>query len=745
MEKQNSSEQWFEIGKQYLELGWSIIPIGLDKKPLFPWKPFQEHRATPEELQQWCSNPSLKGFAVVTGKLSGVYVLDIDGGSNFDIESLPSTVHSRTGSGGHHYFFVFPKDEVLRNKGGFQEHTDTRGEGGYAILPPSIHPNGNTYEWISSPFQTPLAVIPDSLIEKLKSPHISVDTKNVSSESIFHGVKESKRNDSATRVIGKLLNRFNQEDWDSEALPLALGWNLRNDPPLSEKELLSTFNSIKQSALQEKDQNSKGSAAEKIVTLVLQSDLELFPNQFNEPCITSPDCSFVAYPLKSKRNDQMLSKMYWDKYHKAPGAKAINDAKSVLEGKALFEKVLPRTLHNRIANHAGDIYYDIGDDEHVVHISSNDWTVETTCPVLFQRYNHQKVQVIPEKGGNLKNFLKFVNVDKKESQLLLLVLLVVSFFPDTPRPILALNGAPGSSKSTLLKFFRELIDPSSVPLVTPPKSITELAQLASHNYSVYFDNLSNMPIWLSDSLCRLVTGDGYSKRELYTDDDDILYAHKRAIGICGINQVANKPDLLDRCVIVTLDLINDSKRREESELWKTFGDEKSKILGAIFDSLVYAIRFAPTLKINSKPRLADSFRYELALAKVLGYTEQDLVFAHSLNAQNQHIEAIDASPVAQVVIAFMENKERWSSTSSDLHCELSVVADELKVKFPKEPNWVWKKIYEVKLDLLSAGIQVERIREAKANRIVLTKIALQPNGGMEVMEASEATNIANSF
>ncbi len=645
MEKQNSSEKWFEIGKQYLELGWSIIPIGAEKKPLCPWKSFQENRATLVQLQEWCLNPSLKGFAIVTGKLSGVYVLDIDSGSSFNVESLPKTVHSKTGSGGHHYFFIFPKDKVLRNKGGFQEYTDTRGEGGYAIIPPSIHPNGNTYEWISSPFQTPLFAIPDSLIEKLNSPHTVTDNKSASTRNIFQGVNESKRNDSASRVVGKLLHQFDQKDWDTEVLPLVSAWNLTNEPPLSEEELLTTFNSIKQSALREIDPNKdKGSAAEKIVSLVLQSDLELFPNQFNEPCITSPGCGFVAYPLKSKRNDQILSKMYWDKYHKAPGAKAVKDAKGVLEGMALFEKVSPRSLNNRVGNHNGDIYYDIGDDEHVVHITPNGWNIEATSPILFQRYNHQKAQVIPIKEGDLKDFLKFVNVDKKESQLLLLVLLVVSFLPDTPRPILTLNGAPGSSKSTLLKFFREFIDPSSVPLVTPPNSITELAQLASHNYSVYFDNLSVLPVWLSDSLCRLVTGDGYSKRELYTDDDDILYSHKRAIGICGINQVANKPDLLDRCVIVTLDLISDTNRREESELWSAFNEGKSRILGAIFDCLVYAIRIAPTLTISSKPRLADSFRYELALALFLGYTEQDLISAHSLNAQNQHNEAIEASP-----------------------------------------------------------------------------------------------------
>lgn len=145
--------------------------------------------------------------------------------------------------------------------------------------------------------------------------------------------------------------------------------------------------------------------------------------------------------------------------------------------------------------------------------------------------------------------------------------------------------------------------------------------------------------------------------------------------------------------------------------------------------------------------MADSFRYALAAAQFLGFTKQDLLRAYNSNTQSQHEEAIEASSVAQVIIDFMNDKDSWEGTSTQLHTELRDVAETLKVKFPKTPNWVWREINEVKLDLLAAGIKAERIKESKANKIILTKTEntaedqlkelIEPidSGNMEAVEA----------
>ena len=103
--------------------------------------------------------------------------------------------------------------------------------------------------------------------------------------------------------------------------------------------------------------------------------------------------------------------------------------------------------------------------------------------------------------------------------------------PEIPKPILMLYGEQGSAKTTNQELKKMLVDPSSIRTLTFPRDINELVQKLSHNYIAYFDNMSNIPEWISDQLCRAVTGSGFSKRELYTDDDDIIYNFKRCIGL----------------------------------------------------------------------------------------------------------------------------------------------------------------------------------------------------------------------
>ena len=81
-----------------------------------------------------------------------------------------------------------------------------------------------------------------------------------------------------------------------------------------------------------------------------------------------------------------------------------------------------------------------------------------------------------------------------------------------------------------------------------------------------FDNLSELSEGCSDMLCRSVSGYGFSKRELYTNDDDVIYNIKRTIGINGINLTATKPDLLERSILIALERISTENRKQESEI-----------------------------------------------------------------------------------------------------------------------------------------------------------------------------------
>ena len=127
------------------------------------------------------------------------------------------------------------------------------------------------------------------------------------------------------------------------------------------------------------------------------------------------------------------------------------------------------------------------------------------------------------RGGDAKAFLKFVNVQDEDQKILLLVWMVSCFIPDFPHPMPNFYGAQGSAKSLLSKLLRKITDPSALEAMSFPKDVKEFAQLLAHHHCIFFDNVSYLPNDISDALCKAITGDGFSKRELYTDEDDIIF------------------------------------------------------------------------------------------------------------------------------------------------------------------------------------------------------------------------------
>jgi len=139
----------------YAEKGWRVHPlIPKDKKPLIAkW----QEMATADAIiitEWWTKWPSAN-IGIATGEGSGFFVLDVDGekGSRSltvmenEIGPIPETLEAKTGTGGRHLLLQMATDREIRNKQNFMPGLDIRGEGGYIMVAPSIHPNGRSYEW----------------------------------------------------------------------------------------------------------------------------------------------------------------------------------------------------------------------------------------------------------------------------------------------------------------------------------------------------------------------------------------------------------------------------------------------------------------------------------------------------------------------------------------------------------------------------------------------------------------------
>ncbi|MDX2494971.1 MAG: bifunctional DNA primase/polymerase [Desulfuromusa sp.] len=157
----------------YAKIGYLVFPCR-DKKPLTPHG-FKDATNDPTVIAAWWDQSPDAQIGAPTGKEAGFFVLDIDQphGPNSlkELElkdgPLPITAEQRTGGGGRHLFFKYPEGITIKNSAGkLGTGLDTRGDGGYIIMSPSLHKSGNCYEWINV---EPMAEAPEWLLELVTS------------------------------------------------------------------------------------------------------------------------------------------------------------------------------------------------------------------------------------------------------------------------------------------------------------------------------------------------------------------------------------------------------------------------------------------------------------------------------------------------------------------------------------------------------------------------------------------------
>src|SRR5262245_23625271 len=154
-------------------------------------------------------------------------------------------------------------------------------------------------------------------------------------------------------------------------------------------------------------------------------------------------------------------------------------------------------------------------------------------------------------------------------------------------------------------FLRALVDPNSVPLRAPPRSEHDVFIAARNSHVLAYDNASGLPDWLSDAFCRLATGGGFSTRELYTDQDEVLFGSKRPIILNGIDDIATRPALADRSIAQSPAAISDETAKLQRGLCAEFERKRPRILGALLTAVSHGVRTLPDVKLDRKPRMAD--------------------------------------------------------------------------------------------------------------------------------------------
>jgi len=228
-----------------------------------------------------------------------------------------------------------------------------------------------------------------------------------------------------------------------------------------------------------------------------------------------------------------------------------------------------------------------------------------------------------------------------------------------------MSGEQGSAKTILSKLLRALVDPNVAPVRALPRDERELMIAANNGHLLAFDNLSGLPAWLSDALCRVASGGSFAVRQLYTDDEEVLFKATRPTLLNGIEDVIRRSDLADRAIFLTLEPIREEQRRSETELWREFELARPGILGAFLDAAVEGLRAVDSIHLARLPRMADFALWAAACETAL-WPAGTFSRAYAANREAAIESMIDADPIAACVRELMSEHNSWTGSAADL-------------------------------------------------------------------------------
>lgn len=436
--------------------------------------------------------------------------------------------------------------------------------------------------------------------------------------------------------------------------------------------------------------------------------------------------------VRSKEFDEWLAYRLFKVMGSAPSQQTLDELRRVVVATAKHEHAPIRPSFRRIARLDDAIYLDLCNDKReAVKITANGWKVIASqeLPESFRFVRSAGMQALPAPAtpeeGDIKSLRNLFTLkpDREDapsitdSGFVLLVSFLLSCFTRGPYPILVMDGGAGTAKSTTTDLARSVIDPSFVPGRSMPASELDLFVAAQNSHIQLFDNLSHIPPWFSDALCRLSTGGGLSKRELFTDAEEVLMRSRNPVLLNGLHSdMLNRNDLLDRSLIVTLAKV--AKNKTEERVRTDFAAGHPVALAGLLSMVVHGLRnLASVPEEGAKTRLADFERWLNACESYLWPrgTFQRVFMGMRATAK---AKLLRHAPVSRALLSFMQDRESWSGTASELNQALYAIHDSANMfeGSPLAPEQRWPG---------AVHIFSRRLRDAQGMLLEAFKITIE--------------------
>lgn len=483
-------------------------------------------------------------------------------------------------------------------------------------------------------------------------------------------------------------------------------------------------------------------AAPKQAELIVRLATEMFRfgvGEGDEPFAVPQEGPNIALMFRGNRGLRpKLAKAYRDQRGRTASATALAEALLVLEGLALEQA--PEPVYIRIAPYEGGSVIDIGDSSGTaIVIRPGSWEVVQKSPVLFRRTALTKQMAVPERGGEVGLLRQVLNVREADWPLML-GFLVAAFIYDLPHPILLLGGEQGTGKTTAGRFLVGLFDPSTAEVRSPPSNPDQWAITTAGSWGLVVDNVSHIPEWLSDAMCKACTGDGWLRRRLYSDNEVAVLAFRRVIILTSIDTGALKGDLADRLLQVDLDRIPDGVRRPLREIEAKYAANRPQVMGAILDVVAKVLSLRATVVCDGLPRMADFAVVLKAMDQVLGTNAAEL-----FSQQRGRIagDVVESDVVGPALVQFMEGRYEWSGSMKEL---LDAIRLESGARdWPKNAKSLSGRVRRLAPALMAVGLDVIVPRQTdKRREYVIRRTAQTAQPPIETAGPGVASSQAGS-
>jgi len=443
-----------------------------------------------------------------------------------------------------------------------------------------------------------------------------------------------------------------------------------------------------------------------------------------------------------------LTYLFYNVKGVVPSTDSINLVQKMCRAKASQNNLNVGVRVHKLGNEL--IYDPINEDGSVFVISKDGIAKVIPKQPYTVRYNGMlKAEIQDGEPADLKTLLKLWNLDE-DQEVLISGIIGTNLIADIPHTINIITGPHGAGKSSLSDLLKTIPDPNVVTRNSLKFDEREIAISSLHEGVLNFDNVNTViPDYISDLLCRISTGQGFKKRKLYTDQDDLILQYRRPIVINAINEPGYAPDFLDRALVIRLDLIPESGRKTDKEIQSLIESYAPKIRGLYLNILSKAIAIYPQVEQEYKGkllRMADIIIWGESITRSLGYEPNKFYKAFS-EVQLSETEASASENILIMGIEkLLERKNEWKGTTKVLYDELKGIMAEMGIdehdsvykQLPRNYRELGRRLTTFLPTLLNLGIEIKENRNGKERTKIIKKI--EPHEKPEQKENPKTEN-----